>query len=157
MRELRGALFESVDRETLLLATMYEYFVGNTDWSLAALHNMRIAAHPSGVFYPLIYDFDFSGLVNAHYTSVDPRMGVRTVRERVFRGPCPSEAEAQALAKHFLDKQPAMLEAINTVPGLSVRDKEGATSYVEEFFAIARDAKKTKRELVDRCVPRIGA
>ena len=34
------------------------------------------------------YDFDWSGVVNARYATPDPKLDVRNVRDRVFRGFC---------------------------------------------------------------------
>jgi hypothetical protein len=43
---------------------------------------------PTRTVFPIPYDFDYSGLVDATYALPPPGMGITTVRDRVYRGPC---------------------------------------------------------------------
>jgi hypothetical protein len=156
IRELRGAVFADVDAEALLLMAVFQYMIGNTDWSLYALHNVRIAMGTNGVTWPLAYDFDFSGLVNAHYATPDPRMGIRTVRDRKFRGPCREESEVRALAALILSKKDALLAEVAAVPGLGKREQEDSRDYLIGFFRTLEDPRELKSELVDNCERRPG-
>lgn len=156
IRELRGALFADVEPSALMLMAVFQYMIGNTDWSLYALHNVRIAISDSGVAWPLAYDFDFSGLANAHYSTPDPRMGIRSVRERKFRGPCRPESEVHELAAFFLSRKQALLDEITAVPGMSRRDQADSRDYLMEFFRTLEDQRELKGELIDRCERRPG-
>ncbi|MGQ0647358.1 MAG: hypothetical protein ACT4P7_07280 [Gemmatimonadaceae bacterium] len=156
MRELRGALFDDVHAEQLLLMSLYQYAIGNTDFSLYALHNVRVTQTRDGVTYPLAYDFDFSGLVNAHYATPDPRMGIRTVRDRRFRGPCRSLAEYQAAAQQFVVRKAAMMNAIAAVPGMDKGDRSAATEYLGEFFQTLENPRRFKGDIVDACERKPG-
>ncbi|HEU5169771.1 MAG TPA: hypothetical protein VFU46_04495, partial [Gemmatimonadales bacterium] len=84
-----GGMLDEMDPAQMDLVAVFEYLVGNTDWSVVMIHNIRlvqIEGRPS--FFPVAYDFDWSGLVNAPYARPDPRLGTKTVRERVYRGAC---------------------------------------------------------------------
>jgi hypothetical protein len=91
--DLRGALFDDVDQPQLLEVAIFEAFVGNTDWSLAALHNIRLVRQQNLNIMPVAYDLDFSGLVGTRYSTPDPRLGIRNVKERLYRGPCKDPSE----------------------------------------------------------------
>lgn len=156
IRELRGALFDDVHREQLLHISLLQYAIGNTDFSLVALHNVRIAQLRDGTALPLAYDFDFSGLVSAHYATPDPRMGIRTVRERRFRGPCRPADEYQAVAKHFLSRKSGVMDAIGAVPGMKKQDQESAREYLEDFFATIENPSRLKRYVLDACELKAG-
>ena len=39
------------------------------------------------------FDFDYAGLVDAHYAVTAKALNLPSVRERLYRGPCQSEAE----------------------------------------------------------------
>ena len=156
IREIRGASFADLEPRQLELVTLWEYALGNTDISFFALHNARIAQLPEGTVIPLIYDFDFSGLVNAHYAVPDPRMGIRTVRERKFRGPCHSEAEYQAAAQAFLGKRDAILAAIAAVPGFDKGEQQDAREWLTGFFDVLSNPGRLKREIVESCEKRGG-
>ena len=50
----------------VILAFLFEYFIGNTDFSFNGLHNGELVLRPNGApLTPIGYDFDFSGAVNA--------------------------------------------------------------------------------------------
>ena len=62
---------------------MFEYMIGNTDWEIAMLRNVRLVKAPeSGKTLLVPYDFDFSGLVSAPYSSPSSETGLKTVRDR---------------------------------------------------------------------------
>lgn len=156
IREVRGALFDDLELDQLMNVSFFEYAIGNTDFSIYALHNIRVATTPQGVVFPLAYDFDFSGLVNAHYATPDPRMGIRTVRERRFRGPCSPLEAYQAVATRFTDRKELMLAAVDGVTGLSRNDLRDAKSYLQDFFATIENPGRLKRELLDNCERKPG-
>ena len=151
IQEWRGAVFDDVHAETLLMMAMFEYAIGNTDWSIFALHNVRLAALPNSTIMPIAYDFDFSGLVNAHYAAPDPRMGIRTVRDRLYRGPCLSHEQVQAAAAHINGKREALLAEIAAVPGFSKDEQAQALRYLESFFNLMKNPGQVKRTFVDEC------
>ncbi len=157
IREIRRALFADVDRNTLVTVLIFEYLIGNTDWSLSALHNMRLAQTADFTYYPLAYDFDFSGLVDAQYASVSPLIGTKNVKERVYRGPCLKPEELVPMAQKFSSAKGAILAQVNAVPGFAERDIKQATEYLEQFFKITEDPRRFKRVFIDDCEDRPGA
>jgi hypothetical protein len=65
------------------LVVMFEYMIGNTDWEIAMQRNVRLIRSPStGKILVIPYDFDFSGLVSAPYSSPSSDSGLKTVRDR---------------------------------------------------------------------------
>ena len=65
--ELQGMTFSHVDKESMTLIGLFEYMIGNTDVSLLKLHNIILVRAATGIVYPVPYDFDYSGVVNARY------------------------------------------------------------------------------------------
>ena len=157
IQEWRGAVFDDVQAEALLLMSIFEYAIGNTDWSIFALHNVRLAAMPNGTIIPIAYDFDFSGLVNAHYAAPDPRMGIKTVRDRLYRGPCRSLEEVQAVVAHINSKRDALLAEFSRVPGFSNDEQAKARTYFEGFLNVMKNPGAVKRTFVDECDRKPGA
>ena len=65
------------------VVAMFEYMIGNTDWDISMMRNVRLVeANESGKVCVIPYDFDFSGLVSAPYASPSSESGLRTVRDR---------------------------------------------------------------------------
>ena len=77
---------------------LFEYMIGNTDMSIWALHNVRLIQKPNRTLIAVPYDFDLSGLVHAPYATPDRRLGLRSVVDRMYRGPCRSADEFDAAA-----------------------------------------------------------
>jgi len=68
--------------------TLFEYMIGNTDVSVSGLHNIVLVRDSTTLALNTVaYDFDFSGLVNTRYSSVDPRLRVKRVTEPLHRRP----------------------------------------------------------------------
>lgn len=156
VREMRGALFDDLEPEQLLRASLFQYLIGNTDFSWAALHNTRVVQMPNGTIYPVIYDFDFSGLVAAHYATPDPRMGIRKVTERRYRGPCRPLEDYVKAAQTFVSQKAAIMTAIETVPGATKDDREWNNQFLREFFERVEKPQDLKRHVVDQCEQRPG-
>ncbi len=149
--ELRGALFDDLDAKEGAKFALYEFMIGNTDWSIYALHNVRILASEGAHYVPVAYDFDFSGLVNAHYATPDPRLGIRDVRSRLYRGGCTWNDHIPAAAAELLALKPAILAVYDSVPGFHKNSINDAKYYLNEFFKIVADPRELKYSIIDRC------
>lgn len=127
---------------------LFQYMIGNLDWSMRAgprgegcCHNSRLFGAGPTRLIPVPYDFDYSGLVDAPY-AVPPDGSPRSVRRRDYQGYCRHNAEARAAAADFRARRAALLAEIAATPGLDARNQRKATAYLEQFFAdIASDAK----------------
>jgi hypothetical protein len=154
--ELPRAVFRNLDPETLTTMMLFQYMIGNTDFSIYVLHNVRLLQDQSRALRPVPYDFDYSGLVNARYAVVSPVLKLQTVLERAYRGPCRTLEELQPFLADFRAKKPAVMAVLDSVPGLDTGSRRGARKYLEEFYATIDDPRTLKRELVDGCGKRTG-
>src|SRR5207247_2901548 len=102
--ELPRIQFADLEPQTLTRTMLYEYAIGNTDFSIWALHNVKFVQKPTRALYIVPYDFDLSGLVHAPYANPDRRLGLRTVLDRMYRGPCRTVEEFDAAAASFRAK-----------------------------------------------------
>ena len=66
-----GAHFDDLEPGPLALLSMFEYFIGNTDWSIGALHNVALMQDSTARVTPVAFDFDWTGAVNARYAFPD--------------------------------------------------------------------------------------
>lgn len=80
------------------LVCMFQYMIGNTDWDVSMMRNIRlIRSAETGKVLVVPYDFDFSGLVSAPYSSPSSDTGLRTVRDRfLMANGIPSESLKRA-------------------------------------------------------------
>ena len=146
-----------LDPATAARAALFEYMIGNTDWSMrqappggGCCHNFRMigAENAQSGLIPIPYDFDSSGFVNAPYAAPAEQLGLSSVRDRQYRGYCMHNVQAVAAAAEFRAKKGQVLAAIAGVPQLDEGRKRGAATYLEGFFRdIATDEDVRKRVL----------
>ena len=150
---VRGGTFSDVDPAQLAIVSVFAYFLGNTDWSLYSLHNIRLVATADGRYVAVPYDFDWSGAVFARYAKPDPRLGIQTVQDRLFRGPCMTPADFAPVIAKFNANRAAIKDLYAKLP---VDDgyRRRVMDYYDDFFRVIGDQRQVKRELIDTCVGR---
>ena len=132
--ELPRAMFKDVDQDMLTLMMTFEYMIGNTDYSIFALHNVKLVRMPDRKTYTVPYDFDMSGLVNASYAIPDKAFGIKSVKERVYRGPCRTLEEVEPVLAQFRTQKANIIALFESFPDLTREQKRDAKDYLEEFF-----------------------
>ncbi|MBA3852845.1 MAG: hypothetical protein C0503_00430 [Gemmatimonas sp.] len=154
--EQQGALWDVFDGPHIDRISLWEYAIGNTDWSVSALHNIVMFRDSLGGYRPVAYDFDWTGLVNPRYAFPNTTLGIRSVRQRLHRGPCRSAAEWEPTLGHYRARR-AVLDSIWSTPepGQDPKRLEEAKRYLDEFWRVIDDPREFKREVIDRC-QRIG-
>ena len=118
---------------------------------------LRAAQHPSGeaaapqTILPIAYDLDFSGLVGTRYATPDPRLGLRTVRERLYRGPCRTMEEYEPHLAVYREKEAEILALYEAFPGLDSRYRQETARFLKDFFGLLKRPADLKVTLVDTC------
>jgi hypothetical protein len=139
------------DPAYMTLVAMFQYLIGNTDWSVWGQHNIAIFRDSTPALLAVPYDFDFSGAVSAPYATVPPQLPIRSVRERLYRGYCqPDSVLARVLAR-FRTAKDSMYSAVRAVPNLDPRDVRGLLDYFEDFFRMLDNSGIVHREFVRNC------
>ncbi len=150
--EQKGALFDDVDQKQLMLTTLFEYMIGNTDVSISGLHNIVLVRDTSTfVIHPVAYDFDFSGLVGTRYATPDPRLGIKKVTERLHRGPCKPLAEWKPVFEMFQSKRTAIDSIYGSIAAMNPGRARAARDYLDGFWRTIADDRLAKREISDVC------
>ena len=79
---------ENISRLEFTRMAIFQYLIGNTDWSTIYEQNIKLLfANPNPV-YPVPYDFDHAGIVDAPYAATWPELGISSPRQRIYRGYC---------------------------------------------------------------------
>lgn len=149
---LEGALFPRLDQETLSLMMLFQYMIGNTDFSIIARHNVRLVVTKDVRRYPVPYDFDYSGLVHSGYAVAARSLPITSVRDRLYRGPCRTATEWQPHLDKVRAAKPDIFAVLDSVAGLSESYRRSAKGYLERFYKTINQPNLVKRELIDNCV-----
>ena len=151
-------LTSQLDAMSAARSAMFEYMIGNLDWSMRAgpqgdvcCHNFRLFAAAANAQTGLIavpYDFNFSGLVNLPEAMPPEGIPINSVRQRYYHDYCVHNAEALRAAAEFRAKRSELLAVLSSIPQIDETHRRSATAYLEGFFAdIATDADVTSRVL----------
>lgn len=150
--EQKGTAPGDLDPFTDALHGLFQFMIGNTDWSVSALHNVEVMAR-GGAYYPVPYDFDFSGAVEARYATPAPELKLRTVRQRLFRGYCVPDDALQAAIARMQERRPAIEALYRDEIGrlLPAETVQRTLAYFEEFYRVLDDPGAVRREIVAAC------
>jgi hypothetical protein len=132
---------------------LFQYMIGNTDWSISGLHNVELIGTELG-YIPVAYDFDFSGAVNTRYATVDPSLPIRRVRDRIYRGYCVPDDTYEPTFGLFKAKKDSIYALYKDPIGrllLGDRAKE-TLQYLDDFYATINSPRDAKREIIGRCI-----
>lgn len=150
----KGARARDLDPQQSILMQLFEYMIANTDFSIAGLHNVELLARKSdGVVFPIAYDFDFSGAVNAAYATVDPSLRVRHVRERQFRGYCATPEDMAPTFALFNAKKDAIYALYQDEVGklMNKRVIDDTLKFFDDFYKTINDPRLVKRNITADC------
>src|SRR5258708_25171259 len=142
-------LFKDLDSDTLMPMMIFEFMIGNTDFSIYALHNVRLVQRPDKSLHPIPYDFDFSGLVHPPYALPARALMLTTVRDRLYRGPCRRQELLDPYLANFVAKRDLVTALPDAIPGMDKPSREDARSYLDEFYSAIKTTKNAKRLFVD--------
>jgi hypothetical protein len=143
-----------LDLEQFARMTVFQYLIGNTDLSVIGQHNVRLVQMPSKTVYPVPYDFDYSGLVDAVYAHPPPELKISTVRERLFRGPCRTLPELQSLFAETRAVRPAVTALYDELSalGLDPKRQRRALAYLDEFYRTIERPVLVKSAFLTDCL-----
>jgi hypothetical protein len=153
-----GVTLSSLDSQQAATVFVYQYLIGNTDWSLVTADEDDTCCHNGDLFdigsgrYYVPYDFDLSGLVNARYARPNPSLRISNVRKRLYRGYCISTDSVEKALSAIKAQKVDILGLIRQLPGLSQKDIDGTMKYVEQFFARTDDVDKTVQSFDRACL-----
>lgn len=151
----KGAQPGDLDPQNDALLGAFQYLIGNTDFSIAALHNVEVLQRVTS-YYGVAHDFDFSGAVDARYATVDPRLPIKRVRERLYRGYCVADEVFPKVFALFDAKKQAIYALYGDSLGrlLAPDAVRGTLEYFDDFYRVIDDPRSAKREIVDECLGR---
>lgn len=132
--------------------TIFEYMIGNTDWSAHSSHNVRLIKckdYPLPV--PIAYDFDYSGLVNAPYAVHGEGIDIEKITERLYLGICREAGVLEEQIPIFNEKKDKLYQLINEFDYLSSKKKKTMINYLDDFYDVLNNPKRFKRNIVDNC------
>ena len=151
------------DRVRQNLVDVFQYMIGNTEYSLVNPEPGENCCHNTDVLSPdgeppyiaVPFDFDFSGLVGAPYAQPNPKYPIRRVGIRYYKGLCADNDLLPATLDLFRDKREAIfavIDELEPLPGAGAIAARNARRYIDDFYDILDDPDEVEDNLVARCL-----
>jgi hypothetical protein len=135
---------------------VFNYLIGNEDWTTLwpepkenCCHNTKPLFTKDGTVIPMLYDFDFSGLVDAPYAMAKPPNN--DVRRRRYRGLCHTQDTLSETLQIFREKREAIYDLVRNLEGLRASKVKSTLKYFDRFFDVINDPKQVQRKLIKAC------
>lgn len=129
---------------------VFQYMVGNTDWGVPTLHNIKmIAKTPTSRPVPVPYDFDWASLVNAPYAVPNAKLNIESIHDRLYRGYERTPEELEFIFKEFRMKKEAFYALYQKTDLLVEKEKKRILEYFDEFYEIINNPKRVKKEFIN--------
>ena len=130
---------------------LFQYMIGNTDWSIVQPQNTVYIKSAAGRLSPVPFDFDFSGLVNARYAGPPPGLPIRTVRQRLYRGFCYPDLDWGERYRYFLDRQAEVFRTLREIAPYSRDSAEQPLDYISGFYDTLASQEERSRRIEQSC------
>lgn len=139
--EIRNKHFanEALNKYQVTFVSIFQYMIGNTDWAVGNYHNIKLIVPKTDTLarpYPVPYDFDYCGLVNAPYAVPDENAGIKNVTERFYMGYPRTIDELQLIVNVFKEKKESINLEIKKFPFLNDKIKRNMIRYIEQFYQL---------------------
>ena len=140
---------KAMDDMTSVQNSMFQYLIGNTDFSVAYQHNGKLLYIDKKI-YPLPYDFDLCGLVDASYAIVNSKLGIKSVRDRKYRGFKREESLVEKVRDQILSKKGDLFQIVDSqktkfeIPS----EFESTREYLKKFFDIMEDDNSFEKDVI---------
>lgn len=143
------------DDRTSLQNSLFQYLIGNTDFSTRGGHNQKLL-YTDNKYVSIPFDFDMSGLVNASYASISGMDNIKgsitLVTQRAYKGYKRDDDLLQEVRQKYISSKDEIFAVTDSLkqyfqdPTLY----EKAKDFIDDFFEIMESDKKFEKNIVNR-------
>jgi hypothetical protein len=141
------------------LTSLFQYLIGNTDFSPIAgaegedcCHNSSLFGNAGEPIYSIPYDFDMSGLVDAPYAEPNPRFRIKRVTQRLYRGRCAYIDNLPETLRLFRDRREVINALIDGQAELEPSTRKSVKKFIDRFYDVIDNPKTLHREIESQCI-----
>lgn len=144
---------EETQKEDFLKMAVFEYMIGNTDWSVQFQQNIKlITVDSTSLPFTIPYDFDHAGIVRAPYARPAEELKMSSTLQRRYRGYCiPEMDQYTKIFETFNELKDDFYALYNGNPLLSSKYQKQTLKFLDRFYETINDPKKAQREFSYPC------
>lgn len=148
-----------LDHSQTAIVEMFQFFIGNTDYSTLAAregddccHNMRLVGRAGDdALFPVPYDFDSAGFVDAPYANPAEQYPIKKTTQRYFTGWCKEERFFLDAIAVFRSAKAAIYSDVENSGLLSEKALKKTLSFMDEFYELIDEEERVQTEIINRC------
>jgi len=143
---------QQTDSTAFLRMAMFEYLIGNTDWSVQYQNIKLIGPDSLAIPIPVPYDFDHAGLVNPPYAKPAEELMMNSVRDRRYRGYCiPNMGKYEAVIGLYNKLKPDIYKLYTNCTLLDAKYVSSTIKYFDDFYETINNPTAFKKEFGYPC------
>jgi hypothetical protein len=148
-RQLRP---EQTNHEAFLNMAAFEYFIGNTDWSVQYQNIKLVAADSNAIPTAVPYDFDHAGVVNTLYAKPAEELQMNSVKERRYRGYCIEDMKQYDDVIALYNRlRPDIYKLYTDCPLLDIKYVKATILYFDQFYQTINNPTALQKEFSYPC------
>ena len=140
---------DATDDRAMAKLALFQYMIGNTDWSVPFRHNIRllwIDTYSKPI--PVPYDFDYTGIVMPPYAKPPPEIGISSVRQRIFRGYGYSDEIYKELVPFFNNRKNDFYQVYRGAGLVDEKYLKNTLKFLDEFYETINNPKDFNKYIV---------
>jgi hypothetical protein len=140
---------EYVEPRAMARLALFQYMIGNTDWSVPYRHNIDLLAADSlSPPIPVPFDFDYAGIVATPYAVPPFELGIKSVKERLYRGYSFPESIHRETVNTFNSYRTPIYAVYRQCEPLSKVGLRQSLQFLDSFYDIINQPRRFDREIV---------
>lgn len=144
---------QGTQKEDFLKMAVFEYMIGNTDWSVQYQQNVKLIVVDSTSLPTTVpYDFDHAGIVRAPYAKPAPELKMNSTLLRRYRGYCmPDMDQFTAVLETFNQLKEDFYAVYRGNSLLSSSYQNQTLKFLDQFYETINDPKKAQEAFSYPC------
>ncbi len=144
---------QQTNPDDFLNMSVFEFLIGNTDWSVQYLQNVKLIARDSlSTPSTVPYDFDHAGIVGALYALPAPELFMTSTHERRYRGYCINDLQQfDPVISQYNKLKDDFYKVYSSNTIIEDNYRKSTLRYLDDFYKIINDPKKLKLEFQYPC------
>jgi hypothetical protein len=144
---------QQVSTESFFRMAVFEYLIGNTDWSVQYQQNIKLVSPDSGrTIISVPYDFDHAGLVNAPYAKPAEELQMSSTRERRFRGYCVQDLNKyNDVIAEYMRLKDEVYKVFTSCSMLDQKFLKSNMQWLDEFYNTINDTESWQKDFAYPC------
>lgn len=153
--KINGLRPNKTEPDPFLTMAVFEFMIGNTDWSVQYRHNVKLLKDESATLPVCVpYDFDHAGIVQAPYAKPAPELKMSSIKERRYRGHCLDNlSELEPVFARFNELREDFYKVYTDCPMLDEKYVRQTVKFLDDFYETINDPKDMAKAFSYPCQP----